>query len=95
MQKEGSKNDPEKHFLDSLYAAYQCAVPKETYKNNQFRYFTHTTRSGHFWDRTLDYLFTNGQWVENSVVTFQEATRESDHAPVGVVFKLPVKGGGN
>jgi endonuclease/exonuclease/phosphatase family metal-dependent hydrolase len=89
MHKEGSNYDPEKHFLDSLYAAYKCAVSEDDYKKNQFRFFTHTTRSGHFWDRTLDYLFTNGQWVENSVVTFQEATRESDHAPVGASFILP------
>ena len=94
LHKEGSNYEPEKHFLDPLYAAYQCAVSEETYKNNQFRFFTHTTRPGHFWDRTLDYLFTNGEWVQNSVVTFQEATRESDHAPVSVLFRLPVKGGG-
>ncbi|MEI6435418.1 MAG: endonuclease/exonuclease/phosphatase family protein [Bacteroidota bacterium] len=89
MHKEGCNYDPEKHFLDTLYATYQCAVPADIYKNNQFRYFTHTTRPNHFWDRTLDYLFTNYRWVENSVVTHQEATRESDHAPVSVLFPLP------
>ncbi|MCX6269533.1 MAG: endonuclease/exonuclease/phosphatase family protein [Bacteroidetes bacterium] len=89
QHKEGSNYEPEKHWLDSLYARYACAVPADVYKNNQFRYFTHTTRGAHFWDRTLDYLFTNYQWVDHSVVTHQDATKESDHAPVSVLFILP------
>ena len=89
MHKEGSNYDPEKHFLDTLYATYQSAVPHDLYVNNQRRFFTHTTRPEHFWDRTLDYLFTNYQWVGNSVVTHQDATKESDHAPVSVMFPLP------
>jgi endonuclease/exonuclease/phosphatase family metal-dependent hydrolase len=89
MHKEGSNYTPEIHWLDTLYTNYKCAVPADIYKNNQFEYFTHTTRGTHFWDRTLDYLFTNYQWVENSVVTHQDATKESDHAPVSVLFVLP------
>lgn len=89
MHKDGSDYTPEVHWLDTLYSNYRCAVPTEEYKNDQFRHFTHTTRGTHFWDRTLDYLFTNGQWKENSVVTHQEATVESDHAPVSVLFVLP------
>jgi endonuclease/exonuclease/phosphatase family metal-dependent hydrolase len=89
MHKEGSNYEPEKHWMEPLYASYPCAVPTELYINDQYRYFTHTTRGGHFWDRTLDYLFTNAQWVENSVVTHQETLNESDHAPVSVLFTLP------
>jgi len=89
MHKEGSNYTPEIHWLDELYTKYNCAVPTDLYKNNQYNYFTHTTRGTHFWDRTLDYLFTNYQWVENSVVTHQDATNESDHAPVCVLFVLP------
>jgi len=89
MHKEGSNYAPEIHWLDTLYSNYKCAVPADIYKNNQFDHFTHTTRGTHFWDRTLDYLFTNYQWVENSVVTHQDATKESDHAPVSVLFVLP------
>jgi endonuclease/exonuclease/phosphatase family metal-dependent hydrolase len=89
MHKEGSNYEPEKQWLDTLYATYSCAVPAESYQNDQYRYFTHTTRGTHFWDRTLDYLFTNYQWVGHSVVTHQDATKESDHAPVSVLFILP------
>jgi endonuclease/exonuclease/phosphatase family metal-dependent hydrolase len=89
MHKEGSNYEPEIHWLDTIYAAYKCAVPPDVYKIDQYKYFTHTTRGTHFWDRTLDYLFTNYQWVENSVVTHQDATKESDHAPVSVLLPIP------
>jgi endonuclease/exonuclease/phosphatase family metal-dependent hydrolase len=89
MHKEGSNYTPEIHWLDTLYTNYKCALPLDIYQSNQHNYFTHTTRGAHFWDRTLDYLFTNYQWVENSVITHQDATKESDHAPVSVLFVLP------
>lgn len=89
LHKEGSNYEPEKHWLEALYESYQCAVPLDTYQASQFKYFTHTTRGAHFWDRTLDYLFTNYQWVDHSVVTHQEATGESDHAPVSVLIMIP------
>ncbi len=89
MHKEGSNYEPEKHWLDTLYSAYHCAVPVDEFRNNQYKYFTHTTRGTHFWDRTLDYLFTNYQWVDHSAVTHQDATKESDHAPVSVLLQLP------
>jgi len=89
LHKDGSNYTPEIHWLDTLYAKYKCAVPTNVFKSNQYKYFSHTTRGTHFWDRTLDYLFTNYQWVDNSVVTHQDATKESDHAPVSVLFILP------
>lgn len=89
MHKEGSNYTPEVHWLDGIYAAYQCAVPTQEYRLNQYRYFSHTTRGAHFWDRTLDYLFTNYLWVDGSAFTHQDATSASDHAPVSATFKLP------
>jgi endonuclease/exonuclease/phosphatase family metal-dependent hydrolase len=89
MHKEGSNYTPEIHWLDTLYTKYKSAVPSDLYKSDQFHYFTHTTRGTHFWDRTLDYLFTNYQWVDHSVITHQDAMKESDHAPVSVLFTLP------
>jgi endonuclease/exonuclease/phosphatase family metal-dependent hydrolase len=89
MHKEGSDYEPAIHWLDTLYTRYQPAVPLDVYHRSQYKYFTHTTRGTHFWDRTLDYLFTSYHWVENSAVTYQEAKRESDHAPVSALFILP------
>ncbi|MEI6900290.1 MAG: endonuclease/exonuclease/phosphatase family protein [Bacteroidota bacterium] len=88
MHKEGSDYTPEIHWLDTLYSRYQPAVPLTDYQTNQYHYFTHTTRGTHFWDRTLDYLFTNHFWVDHSVITHQEAPEESDHAPVSVIFPI-------
>ena len=90
LHKEGSNYEPEKHILDAVYTAYRSAVPTEVFHADQHRYFSHTTRPGHFWDRTLDYLFTNGQWADNTATTHQDATRESDHAPVSAIFSLPL-----
>jgi len=89
MHKEGSNYEPEKHFLDTLYATYKSAITADEYKSNQYKYFTHTTRPRHFWDRTLDYLFTNYQWFPNSAMAHQDAVKQSDHAPVSVLFMLP------
>jgi endonuclease/exonuclease/phosphatase family metal-dependent hydrolase len=89
LHKEGSNYEPEIHWLDTLYTDYKSAVPTAVYTVNPHAFYTHTTRTDHFWDRTLDYLFTNYHWVENSVKTHQDATVESDHAPVSVMFQLP------
>ncbi len=89
MHKEGSNYAPEQHFLDSLYSDYTCAVSKGDYLANQAKYFTYSMSPSLNWDRTLDYLFTNYQWVNHSVATHQEAVNESDHAPVSVLFPLP------
>lgn len=88
MHKEGCNYTPEIHFLDTLYASFRCAVPTPEYMAGRTRYFTHTTRPGHFWDRTLDYLFTNGSWRMGGTVTHQEALEASDHCPLTAVFQV-------
>jgi endonuclease/exonuclease/phosphatase family metal-dependent hydrolase len=89
LHKEGSNYEPEKNWLNDLYATYSSAVPLLQYQANQQNYFTHTTRPTHFWDRTLDYLFTNCQWNYSSVITHQEVTTQSDHIPVSAILVLP------
>lgn len=88
QHKDGSNYTPEITWLQPLYDAYKCAVPLERYQQNQEAYFTHTTRPGHFWDRTLDYLFTNHRWVKDSDITHQYLLKYSDHAPVSAMFVL-------
>ncbi|MCX6230586.1 MAG: endonuclease/exonuclease/phosphatase family protein [Bacteroidetes bacterium] len=86
--KDGSNYTPEVSWLTNLYSKYKPAVPTNLYLQNQTKYFSHTIRPTHFWDRTLDYLFTNKSWIDSTVVTHQEATVESDHAPVSVYISL-------
>lgn len=88
QHKEGSNYTPETEWLVPIYTTYKCAVSQEKYLADQSAYFTHTTRPGHFWDRTLDYLFTNKDWIENSEVTHQYPLNLSDHAAVSASFKL-------
>jgi endonuclease/exonuclease/phosphatase family metal-dependent hydrolase len=89
----------ETEALVGLYADYEPYVPTETYVADQSRYFTHTVqgpRSGGFWNRTLDYLFTNGDFVDLSGTVHQdkasggiETMKLSDHAPVEVELVWP------
>jgi endonuclease/exonuclease/phosphatase family metal-dependent hydrolase len=83
MHKDGSDYTPEKEWLVPFYNSYQSAITLNQYLPIQDQYFTHTTRPGYFWDRTLDYLFTNSRWRSGSSFVRQDFLFDSDHAPVG------------
>jgi endonuclease/exonuclease/phosphatase family metal-dependent hydrolase len=85
----------EGQWLSSLYTRYAPAIPLADYQTNNARYFSHTTRSDGFWNRKLDYLFTNGRFASGSGLTHQDATSGglptlllSDHAPLSVTLEL-------
>ncbi len=87
--KEGSDYSPEQNWLNSLYRSFSTAVSLNEYQANQDNYFTHTTRHPDgIWNRKLDYLFTNGNFVPQSDSTHQEANACSDHAPVSVEWRV-------
>lgn len=88
MHKAGSDYTDEQTWLWAIYSAYQCALPLNVYLANQPAYYTHTTRPTETFDRTLDYLFTNSNWVPGSFVTHQDAFYESDHCPVSSLLLL-------
>jgi len=88
LHKDGSNYTPEINWLIPLYLKYKSAVPTDQYVNNQSKYFTHTIRPLHFWDRTLDYLFTNKNWLDQSFRTHQEAIQESDHTPISACITI-------
>ena len=86
----------ESDWLAPLYRDYNPETPLLDYQADNGRYFSHTTRSDAFWNRKLDYLFTNGTFVAGSSVTHQDeasggmATMSlSDHAPLSVTLELP------
>lgn len=85
----------EEDLLQSLYDKYQTAIPLEDYQADNARHFTHTTDGDDFWNRKLDYIFTNAEVVSGSGVTHQDATTLgietmplSDHAPITVEIDL-------
>ncbi len=86
---------PEVDWLDALYAAYTPAVPLADYQADNSAYFTHTTSKDLFWNRKLDYLFTNSSFVAGSTVTHQDTSKGgvetmplSDHAPLSATWEL-------
>jgi endonuclease/exonuclease/phosphatase family metal-dependent hydrolase len=83
MHKDGSNYTPEVEWLVPLYSTYENVIPLSLYAADEQQYFTHTTRPTHFWDRTLDYIFTNSRWRSGVSFVRQDYTIESDHAPVG------------
>ena len=87
--KEGSFYLPEITWMQGMYDNYFPAVPLTNYLINQNQYFTHSTDPNHFWDRKLDYLFSNKEWAAGSDITHQDLTRYSDHAPVSAVWEVP------
>lgn len=82
-------------WLKGLYASFNPAVPLEDYQFDNSLHVTHSTHGDHFWNRKLDYLFTNVTVVPSSTMTHQDKTRGgmetmplSDHAPLSVSIRL-------
>jgi len=87
--KEGSNYLPEITWMQGMYDTYFPAVPLNRYLTNQNHYFTHSTDPGYFWDRKLDYLFSNKKWAAGSDSTYQDLREYSDHAPVSALWEVP------
>lgn len=86
----------EGELLTSLYSKFESAIPLADYQNDNSAYFSHTTDANGFWNRKLDYIFTNLKVVPGSGITHQdertvgiETMLLSDHAPVSVDIELP------
>ncbi|MFA6570407.1 MAG: endonuclease/exonuclease/phosphatase family protein [Bacteroidota bacterium] len=90
MHKDGSNYLPEITWMQVLYDKYSPDVSLDKYKANQINYFTHTTiHPNGFWNRKLDYLFTNYKWIPNTDTTHQTTHEMSDHCPVSVIWEVP------
>ena len=80
-------------WIDPLYDLFQPAIDLALYDISNSRYFTHTTDKNGFWNRKLDYLFTNATFING--FTHRSATWGgidtmplSDHAPVTATFVI-------
>jgi endonuclease/exonuclease/phosphatase family metal-dependent hydrolase len=83
-------------MLDGLYEKYAPEIPLADYQADNARYFSHTTDKNGFWNRKLDYIFTNGAVVPESGLVHQDEASGgidtmplSDHAPVTVEIEVP------
>jgi endonuclease/exonuclease/phosphatase family metal-dependent hydrolase len=86
----------EEDWLVNLYDSYTSAVSLADYQaeeilgNFSSRYYTHSISKNVLWNRKLDYLFTNDEFVVGSDSTHQIGTMIlSDHAPLTVKLALP------
>ena len=78
----------ESDWMLPYYENYRAAISLDQYKTDNSKYFTHTTDKNGFWNRKLDYLFTNGKFVKGSCQTLQQWMEVSDHAPIVVNYEL-------
>jgi endonuclease/exonuclease/phosphatase family metal-dependent hydrolase len=82
-------------WLESLYARYESEIPLSDYQADNASYFSHTTDKNGFWNRKLDYFFTNAAVVPGSGLVHQDESHGgratmplSDHAPISVEIEL-------
>ena len=80
-----------KMFIDN----YTPAISQARYDADNSLYYSFTSDKNGFWNRKLDYIFTNGIFVDNSGMVHQDESTGgmatmplSDHAPVSVTFVI-------
>lgn len=78
-----------------LYRDFAAAIPLAEYQADNAAHFTHTVDGRGFWNRKLDYLFTNLSFDTARSQTHLDMARGgietmplSDHAPVSAVLEL-------
>jgi len=82
--------------MQPFYDDYQAAISQEEYDAENSAFFSFTSDKNGFWNRKLDYLFTNGNFVKFSGLVHQDKAHGgaetmplSDHAPLSVLYVLP------
>lgn len=81
-----ARDKQELQYLVPYYRDYRPAIDRAEYRQNEARHFSHSVSGEVFWNRRLDYLFTNGQRVGRGQ-THQQTMQLSDHCPVSATFK--------
>lgn len=90
---EGDNYEGEEAWLDELFEDFNSLMPLDEYKEDNSPWFSYTGDASVGWTRTLDYLFTNGVWLEGEVMQSEEqggydTLPLSDHAPVRAVLEV-------
>lgn len=91
---EGCDFSNETTWISPLFDSYIPGVSLVNYLQDENRHFTHASTHDanderYQWNRKLDYLFTNTDWVPRSTVTHQDAVLESDHVAVAAKWVVP------
>jgi endonuclease/exonuclease/phosphatase family metal-dependent hydrolase len=77
----------ERTWLQPFYDRFQEVIPLPDYWANESQYYSSTVNGQGFWNKRLDYLFTNLSWKDglvhqDSLHGGMETMPLSDHAPV-------------
>jgi endonuclease/exonuclease/phosphatase family metal-dependent hydrolase len=80
-------------WLKPLYDDYASAIPLASYVADNAAYFSHTTSKDGFWNRKLDYIFSNGELEGGEVIQDASAVGIatmplSDHAPLRATLSI-------
>ena len=87
----------EEDWLDELFEDFNPGMDLNDYAENEEKWYSYTGDPDVDWNRTLDYMFTNGTWVndglDNMVLQNEEqggfnTIMLSDHAPVQVILEV-------
>ncbi|MCF6366551.1 MAG: endonuclease/exonuclease/phosphatase family protein [Bacteroidales bacterium] len=80
-------------IMNIFYDDYNPAIKMSRYEANNSHFFTFTSDKDGFWNRKLDYIFTNKYFLSNTGIVYMDINRGgintmplSDHAPVSVKY---------
>ena len=90
---KGDNYEGESAWLDDLFGDFSSLMPLDEYKADNSPWFSYTGDPDVGWTRTLDYLFTNGTWLEGEVMQSEDqggydTLPLSDHAPIRAVLEV-------
>jgi len=77
----------ESEWLRPFFSKFREVIPITEYQKNEHEFYTHTANRNGYWNKRLDYLFTNKSWKDglihqNSKKGGLETMHLSNHAPV-------------
>ncbi len=89
---KGDNYEGEEDWLDALFTDFNSLMPIDEYAEDNSPWHSYTGDAEVGWTRTLDYLFTNGTWLEGEVMQSEEqggydTLPLSDHAPVRALWE--------
>ena len=87
----------EEDWMDSMFNNFTSAMDLDSYQENNLPWFSYTGDQAVGWNRTLDYIFTNGEWADPEQNYVMQSVEQggydtlpiSDHAPIHVLLELP------
>lgn len=82
-------------YMKIFFDCYEPAITQDRYDDDNARFYSFTSDKNGFWNRKLDYIFTNGDFIDSTGMVHQDISTGgmetmplSDHAPLSVSFIL-------